>query len=250
MSKITTVLIDEAYTCLQSLGGRLRQYCPQVAIIGQFMNPEEGLTAIQQLKPDLVMMEVEMSNKNGFELLAEAQIYAKHFIFVTAHQEFGAKAFRANVVDYLLKPIHQLDLIEAIQKVEERLSYHTAQQHLGRLLDNFSRKEMSLPTIALPTMEGLEFITIDNIIYCEADNNYTIFHLLNGDKTVISKTLKDIEAMLNHQHFQRVHQSFLVNLTHIKKYVKRNGGHLVMSTGDTIAVSRSRKEELIMALRI
>lgn len=250
MSKITTVLIDEAATCLQSLASRLKQYCPQVEIVGQFMDAEEGLYAIRQLEPDLVMLEVEISNKNGFELVAEAQIYVQHFIFVTTHQKFGARAFRANVVDYLLKPIPKIDLIDAIQKVEERLSYRFAQQHLGRLLDNFSRKEMSLPNIGLPTMEGLEFVTIDNIIYCEADNNYTIFHLLNGDKTIISKTLKDIEAMLNHKHFQRVHQSFLVNLTHIKKYVKKNGGYLVMSTGDTITVSRSKKEELITILRV
>ena len=250
MSKITTILIDETPTCLQSLAGGLVQYCPQVKIIGEFLDPEEGLAAVQQLEPDLVMLEVKMSNSNGFELQSEMLEYAKHFIFVTAHNEYGAKAFRVNAVDYLLKPIHKIDLIEAIHKVEERLSYHSTQQHLGRLLDNFSRKEMSLPNIGLPTMEGLEFITIDNIIYCEADNNYTIFHLLNGHKTVISKTLKDIEAMLNHQHFQRVHQSFLVNLTHIRKYVKKNGGHLVMSTGDTIAVSRSKKEELISILKV
>lgn len=250
MSKITTVLIDEESSCLASLAGGLTQYCPQVKIVGKFTNPKEGLKAIRQLQPDLVMLEVEMPEGNGFELLSEVKESVSHFIFVTHNHEFGAKAFRANAVDYLLKPIHKMDLIEAIHKVEERFAYHATQQHLGRLLDNFTRKERVLPNIAVPTMEGLEFITIDHIVYCEADNNYTIFHLLDGTKTTISKTLKDIEAMLDHQHFQRVHQSFLVNLTRIRRYVKKNGGYLIMSTGENIAVSRSKKEELIEVLKV
>ena len=170
-------------------------------------------------------------------------------VFVTAYDQFAIKAFRCSPVDYLLKPIQKNELIDAVAKVTSRLEKNFSSGHLEILLDNVRRAHQPLPNLALPTMEGLEFIPVTDIIYCKSDSNYTHLVIGRGKAQTISRPLKVVEQMLADHPFMRVHQSYLVNLGHVRRYIKGQGGELIMSNGDYIAVSRAKKDALIKAVR-
>jgi len=243
------ILIDDELACTETLAIELSAYCPEVEIIAKCNTAEDGLKAILKSKPDIVFLDIEMPWMNGFELLEQIPTINFAVIFVTAYDQFAIKAFRFSAVDYLLKPIDKSELIEAVQKVNQRSPENKANEQLQYLLKNIKHQNEPLPNIALPTMEGLDFIAVKDIIYCESDNNYTNLFQTNGKKILLSKPLKEIEAMLSEHRFFRTHQSFLVHLDHISKYIKGSGGYVVMSNGANVTVSRAKKEELLKLVR-
>ena len=245
---IRAIIIDDEMHCIETLSILLSEYCTEVKVIGQYDSGEAGIEAIKKLKPDLVFLDVEMPRMNGFEMLEKFSEINFAVIFTTGYDQYAIKAFRFSALDYLLKPIEHEELKKAVQKVNQHLQ-HPLPQQLEILLQKIHLQAPSLNNIALPTMEGLQMIPVDSILTCTSDRNYTIVLLKSKQKIVVSKILKEIEEMLSEFSFLRVHHSYIVNMNEISKYVKGEGGYLIMSDGSSIDVSRSRKEILLQKLQ-
>ena len=243
------ILIDDERACTESLAIELDRYCPDVNVVAKCNSPENGREAIHKLHPQLVFLDIEMPRMNGFELLESIDLIDFEVIFVTAYDQFAIKAFRFSAVDYLLKPIQKQELIEAVAKVRKRVEKEMSKEHLEVLLKNVRNPNKPLGNLAVPTMEGLDFIPVQEIVFCQSDSNYTNLITVGGKTVVISRPLKFVEAMLEDHPFYRVHQSYLVNLEHIRKYVKGQGGEVIMSNGTFISVARSKKEGLLRLVR-
>lgn len=245
---IKAIIIDDEIHCRKALTILLKDYCPDVQVAEQCSNGESGLTAIQRLKPDLVFLDIEMPNMNGFEMLERLPEINFKIIFTTGYDQYAIKAFRFSALDYLLKPVDREELQKAVQKVVHSLQSQLPQQ-MEILLQKLHQPVSPIQKIALPTMEGLQMIAVDSIISCTSDSNYTIFLLKNKQKIIASRTLKEIEEMLDEYLFFRVHHSYLVNLNEVNKYIKGEGGYLIMSDDSSVDVSRRRKEMLLKKLQ-
>lgn len=242
------ILIDDEVNALDSLAIELKAYCPEVEILEKCLGAKKGLDAIRNLNPDLIFLDIQMPWMTGFELLEQLDDFSLDIIFVTAHDEYAIKAFEVNAVDYLLKPILKEKLISAVQKAKDRKPVTSLV--VKELMEAIHVKETAkLPHIAIPVPEGLDFVKIVDILYASADSNYTFIHLVNGKSILLSKTLKQVEAMVEGRSFFRIHQSYLVNLAHIQKYIKGQGGALIMDNGKSLPVSRASKPKLMALIR-
>ena len=241
------IIIDDEPYCCEILAAMLESECPEVKIVGICNNGPGGLAAIKSHTPDVVFLDVEMPKMNGFEMLEQLSALNFHLIFTTSYDQYALKAIRFSAIDYLLKPIDREELRNAVQKVKDRFQVPIPQQ-LEILIEKLRQPSNAINKIALPTMEGLQMIPIDSIVSCESDDNYTHFKLKNGNKLLVTRSLKEIEESLEQYSFIRVHRSYLVNLNEIEKYIKGEGGYLVMSDGATIDVARNKKESLLRKL--
>lgn len=238
------LIIDDEVNCCKTMQMMLQSFT-DVQVVGIGRDGVEGLQMIQSEKPDVVFLDIEMPRMNGFEMLEQLDKIDFRLVFTTSYDQYALKAFRYSAIDYLLKPIDKSELARAMEKVQK--SNKTIPAQIEMLLQRVQHSA-SINKIAVPTMEGLQMILIEDIIYGEADDNYTILHLRQKRKVVVSTTLKDIEETLTEFPFARVHRCFLVNLNAIEKYVKGDGGYLIMSDGSSIDVSRTRKESLLRRL--
>jgi len=245
---IKAVIVDDEPFCCSSLVILLERYCPEVKVTGIYHSGDDALQAIPEHHPQIVFLDIEMPGMNGFEMLEKLPVIDFEIIFTTSYDQYAIKAIRFSALDYLLKPIDREELQNAVQKVIHRSHYPLPQQ-LEILLQKIHQPISSAQKIALPSMEGLQMIDVNSIISCASDSNYTIFFIRNKKKIVVSRTLKEIEEMLEEYPFLRVHNSYLINLNEIDKYIKGEGGYLVMSDGSNIDVSRSKKETLLNKLR-
>ena len=241
------IVDDEPYSC-ESLATLLERYCPAVKVADICYSGEDALKAIEEQQPQIVFLDIEMPKMNGFEILEKLSEIHFEIIFTTSYDQYAIKAIRFSALDYLLKPIDREELQRAVLKVTQRLHQPLPQQ-LEILLQKLHHPVSSMQKIALPTMEGLQMVDVNSIISCASESNYTIFLLKNKQKLIASRILKDIEEMLGEYSFFRVHHSYLVNLNEVNKYIKGEGGYLIMSDGSTIDVSRSRKESLLKKLQ-
>ncbi len=245
---ITAIIVDdEPYSC-ESLAVLLERYCPDVKVLDICYSADSALKSINEQKPQLLFLDIEMPHMNGFEMLEKLPEIDFALIFTTSYDQYAIKAFRFSALDYLLKPIDQDDLRKAVQKVVNNRN-HVSEQQIKILLQKLNQPTIAINKIAIPTMEGLQMILVDSIISCTADRNYTIIMLKNGQKTIASRSLKELEEMLEDYSFARVHHSYVVNLNEVDKYIKGEGGYLLMSDGTSIDVSRSRKELLLKKLQ-
>lgn len=238
------LLVDDEANNLTTLAWEIQENCPDLNVVGTCRSAEEARQSIAQHNPDIVFLDIQMPHENGFDLLKSlSQIYFD-VIFTTAYDQYAIDAFKVNAADYLLKPVDREDLIAAVDRVRQRREkQNDADQIMSKLIKALDRRP-GRDRIALPTNDGLEFVPATDILYAEASSNYTIIHY-NNKRSVISKTLKEVESLLQPQGFIRVHNSFLVNPEQIQKYIKDDGGYLIMSNGSQLSVSRSRKEELM-----
>lgn len=243
---IRTILIDDEISCTETLAIELDAYCPTIQIVGKYNAAKDGLIAIQRDQPDLVFLDIEMPWMNGFELLQSIREINFDVIFVTAYDEFAIKAFKFSAVDYLLKPVQKDELINAVQSVSEYQNKRSYRQ----FLEQVSSKEPKFDKLALPTMEGLIFLPLNDLLYCQSDSNYTTVFHVDGSTTVVSKTLKSIAETLSNEAFFRIHQSYLINLNFVAKYLKGQGGEIVMANGKHLPVARSKKDELLSKVRL
>ncbi|MBD0285096.1 MAG: LytTR family DNA-binding domain-containing protein [Bacteroidota bacterium] len=243
---LNAIIVDDEPYCCEVLSTLLERYCPEVEVMAVCSSAEEALKAIRHLQPQLVFLDIEMPQMNGFEMLERLPEVNFHLVFTTSYDQYAIKAIRFSAIDYLLKPIDREELQKAVQKVSRQMQKPVVQQ-LEILLQKINQSA-AVNKVALPTMEGLQMVTVDNILHCESDSNYTVIFLKDKQKLVVSRTLKEIEEMLEDYPFARVHHSYLVNLNEINRYVKGEGGYLVMSDGTTIDVSRSKKEALLKKL--
>lgn len=243
---LRAVLIDDEQECLNALAFDLSNYCPEIEIVDICQGGKRGIKSIHKHKPDLIFLDIDMPIISGFDLLEMVGDIDFSVVFTTAYDKYALKAFRISATDYLLKPIDRDELKAAIQKVEAKQSIKSPKDQVTFLLDQLKAVEDdNVKKIALPTFEGTEFINLKDIIYCEADRAYTHVHSVGGRKLYISKTLRHMEEALCDYHFFRVHNSFIVNINFMQKYVKADGGYLLLSNGKQVKVSRSKKEKLV-----
>jgi two-component system, LytTR family, response regulator len=241
---MTAIIIDDEPNAIELLALRLMQKCPQIELLAACTSSVKGVEAIKKHQPDIVFLDIEMPQLNGFQVLEAVDDLSFALIFVTAYDKFALKAFRYSAIDYLLKPIEVEELIEAVKKVEKMKQ--TSKEQIRHFKESYSTNNKMLPDkIALPYQNGVSFVSIADIIFCEADDNYTKFHLANDQIFLVTKSLKEIQETLEERSFLRVHRQYLINLNQIKKYVKGEGNYLIMSNNKSISVSRSHKDELV-----
>ena len=242
-----TIVDDEPFSC-ETLATLLERYCPDVKLLDICYSAADALQSIARKKPDILFLDIEMPFMNGFELLEKLPEIDFKLIFTTSYDQYAIKAIRFSAFDYLLKPVEREELQKAVQKAATQMT-HPLPQQIEILLKKLNHPTQPINRIAIPTMEGLQMIFVDSIISCQADSNYTILHLKNKQKIIASRTLKEIEEMLEDYSFARVHHSFLVNINEVEKYIKGEGGYMLMSDGTTVDVSRSRKEMVLKKLQ-
>ena len=249
--KIRAILIDDEPFCTAGLEIDLKETCPQVEIVAICNSAKDGMQQIKALKPDVVFLDIEMPWMNGFELIEVLSPINFEIIFVTAFDQFAVKAFRLSAVDYLMKPIERELLVEAVGRLEgKRANPNVQEKKIDQLLTNIKQPVVGNPKISVPNRDGLDLIAVQSIIYCKADSNYSEIALIDGSKKVVSRGLKDLEFQLDSFDFFRVHQSYLINMEHLKSFHRSDGGFVEMINGEQIAVSRRRKQELASRLNL
>ena len=244
MEKITALIIDEELSSLQNLQQKLEGFCPTVQVIAAAQKPEEALLLINHHRPDVIFLDIEMPKMSGFRMLEELKEIDFEIIFTTAYNHYAVEAIRIAAFDYLLKPIAIKDLQLAVERLNKKRTHQTKEK-IDVLKSSMSDKKTQEDKIAISTTEGLEFIPIKSILHIESSSNYSKIFFQNNRSLIVTKLLKDFEDMLVPYHFYRVHNSHLINLNYIQKYLRGNGGRVMMQDGTEIEVARRKKEEFL-----
>jgi len=242
---IRTVVIEDEEHSRKMLMEMLHEHCRTINVVASADSVRTGLIAIAEQKPELVFLDIELQSETSFEILERLPEINFELIFTTAFDHYALKAIKFCAIDYLLKPIDLNELRVAVAKAEKRMNQEYLNRNLEVLLNNIKSSSQNNHRIALSTMEGLLFVNVRDIIYCESSGPYTKFVFRQADKIVTSKHLKEYEDLLNGYDFFRIHKSYLVNLQEIKKYIRGEGGHLIMSNGANLNVSKQRKENFL-----
>ena len=245
---IRSIIIDDEPDGREALRIALQKYCPEVEILALCPGPEEGIQAINSQKPELVFLDVQMPHKSGFNVLEELGDFDFEVIFVTAFDRYAVKAIKFSALDYLLKPVDVDELQKAVQKAAGRLNRKGFRINYESLIKNMKNPSGRIEKLAIPDAEGIVFEKVTEILFCEADGNYTKIHLTGKRQLLVSKNLKDFENMLSESNFFRIHHAFLVNLQHIRRYVKGEGGYVILEEGHHVDVSRRKKDSFLQLL--
>jgi two-component system, LytTR family, response regulator len=250
MNKIRTILVDDEPRGLSSLQKLLEFNCPELEIIATCSSADEAKEKIGQLNPDLVFLDIAMPEKTGFDLLNEIGDIHFEIIFVTAHNDFLLQAFRFSAVDYLLKPVEDNLLTDAVKRAAKRIEERSTGNHMETLLHNLRNREGGQKMkMCIPSIKGFQVVKLSEIIYCEASSNYTLFHFTERPSIVASKPIHEYEGLLEDCGFVRIHKSFVINLEHIKEYVRGEGGIVILSNGQDLEVSRRKKEAFLLRMK-
>jgi two-component system LytT family response regulator len=220
------------------------EFCPGIKVVATAQKPEEAIFLIRHHNPDVIFLDIEMPRMSGFRVLEELEDIGAEIIFTTAYNHYAIDAIRISAFDYLVKPISVEDLQSAVNRLVVQHDRQT-QEKLNVLKKSLQEGKSQEDRIAIPTSEGMEFINIKNIVRIESSSNYSKLYLLNGQTILVTRLLKDFEEMLLPYRFYRVHHSHLINLTYIKKYIRGEGGQVVMQNGDVIDVARRKKDEFL-----
>ncbi|SIO54189.1 LytR/AlgR family response regulator transcription factor [Chitinophaga niabensis] len=247
MSEIKAIIVDDEQHCIDALQTMLQKKCPEVTVLAGVNSVQDAKQIIDDLRPDLVFLDVEMPHQNGFELL---KLYDKvHFdvIFTTAYEQYALKAIKFNALDYLLKPFSVQELQEALRKFHERRlnKQDNSTAPLEVFLQNMKTLQQTNKKIALPTINGLVFMPVQNIVRCESTGNYTKIFFTDKKQLLVSKPLKEFEELLTDVDFFRIHNSHLINLQQMESYIQGEGGFALMSDGTQVEVSRRRKADFL-----
>ncbi|MBL0359158.1 MAG: response regulator transcription factor [Chitinophagaceae bacterium] len=244
METIRAIVIDDELSSLQNLQQKLEIFCAEVKVVATAQKPEEALLLIQHHKPDVIFLDIEMPKMNGFRMLDELGNVDFEIIFTTAYNHYAIDAIRISAFDYLMKPIAIADLQNAVQRLLAAKQINTKEK-IDILKNALQDKKSQEEKIAIPTSEGMEFIPIKNILHIESSSNYSKIHLSGNKVITVTKLLKDFEDMLLPYRFYRIHNSHLINLNYIQKYLKADGGQVMMEDGTVIDVARRKKEEFL-----
>lgn len=247
MSEIKAIIVDDEQHCIDALKAMLQKKCPEVSVLAGVNSVQDAKQLIDDLQPDLVFLDVEMPHQNGFELLKLYDKVSFDVIFTTAYEQYALKAIKFNALDYLLKPFSVQELQEALRKFHERRlnKQDTAIAPLEVFLQNMKTLQQTNKKIALPTINGLVFMPVQNIVRCESTGNYTKIFFTDKKQLLVSKPLKEFEELLTDVDFFRVHNSHLINLQQMESYIQGEGGFALMSDGTQVEVSRRRKAEFL-----
>lgn len=248
MNRITAILIDDEKSGRENLSGLLHEYCPQIQIMDEANSVKEAIPLIEIHSPQLVFLDIEMPGAKGFQLLEHFHNFSFEVIFVTAYDNYAIKAIRFSAADYILKPINRNELIVAIEKVAGRIKRKAENDQIKQLFYNVRHPQN--PKIGLPTNNRIEFVEVKSIIRCQGESNYTHLFFDNRKPLLVAKTLVDFEELLKEHGFVRAHKTHLVNLNHVTSYMKNDGGQLILSNGDSVQISRRRKELVTRQLQL
>ena len=242
---ILTIIIEDEPVSREMLMLMLKRHSDDITIIDTCSNPTDGQESIAKNQPDLVFLDIQMPKMNGFEMLKKIGKINFEVIFTTAYDQYAINAIKVSALDYLLKPVDDEDLTIAIEKCKERLQEKNPQQRFEHLFNNLTNKNPLDKTIALGASDGISFVKMSDILRVEANGRYAKFHLLDKQTILVSKTLGDFEEILSANQFFRVHDSAIINLNHVKKYTRGDGGTVLLSDGTELDVARRRKDDFV-----
>ena len=245
---LKAIIIDDETSSRNALRQKITNHCAEVTIIAECEDGEEGIKNIEEKKPDIVFLDVEMPRMNGFTMLQQLHNRNFELIFITAYDHYAIKAIKFSALDYLVKPVEVNDLTAAVDKAIQKRKHSPGNERIDLLLQNLMNEKKEHQRIAIPSMEGLQFISMSDIIYLEAQSNYTLIYLTGSYKLTVSKTLKDFEELLPPAVFIRIHHSYIINRNAVEKYIKGEGGQVVMKNGITLDVARRKKDEFMRAI--
>lgn len=245
---LRAVIVEDEKHSRETLKNLLEEFCVNIEVIGLAASVSEAIEIIKLKKPDVIFLDIELQTGTGFDVLEQVTHLDFEVVFTTAFEQYAIKAVKFSSLDYLLKPIDLDELQRAVEKAQNKKNQTTYKKQLETLMLNLKQKKPSLNKICLATADGFEFINVDTIVYCKAEGSYTAFILKDNSKLLVSKHLKEYENLLLEQDFMRVHNSFLINLKEVKKYVKADGGYIIMNNNDTVNVSRSKKDDFIKVM--
>jgi len=241
---IKAIIVDDEQHCTDRLGHLLQQYhAQQVQVVATALSVKEGIKALREHQPDLLFLDVQIHDRTGFDLLRECGAINFKVIFTTAYDKFAIQAIKFSAIGYLLKPIDEDDLREALDKLKDISAEQTSL--MAGIIENNLKQPERKKRITIPTGNELLFVNIEDIIRCHSDVNYTTIFKTDKQKIVVAKTLKEFEEMLSEQDFFRIHNSELINLHYIKSYNKGKGGSVVLTDGTELEVSTRRKEDFL-----
>lgn len=247
---LRTILVDDEPRGLNSLEKLLQINCPDVTTIATCTNVDDAIQKITALGPDLVFLDIAMPVKNGFELLKELKGHRFEVIFVTAHNQFMIEAFHFSAIDYLLKPIDDELLIDAVRRARKRIFEKAGDKNIEAFLHNVQQKQTpGNMKLCIPSLKGFQVVELNDILFAEAAGNYTNFHFTDQPFICTSKPINEYERLLSDAGFVRIHKSFLINLFHIKEYVRGEGGSVILSNGKEIEVARRKKDVFINKMK-
>lgn len=244
---MNTVIIDDEVSVRNSIKALLTENFPDINILCTAGSVEEGFTAVSAHKPDLVFLDIEMPDGTGFDILRRFSHIPFKVIFVTGHQEYALNAIKVSALDYILKPVDNDELLKAVKKAREIIDHEGEQLKFQALSENLQSKKV-LKRIILHTSDQLQLVSVSDIIRAEADSNYTFFCLADGKRVLVSRTIKEFENLLSGSGMIRVHQSHLVNINHIDRFFKKDGGYLLLKDASKIPVSPTLKKKVLQAL--
>jgi len=236
------LIIDDESGARKVISSIIKNYTKSFTVVAEADSVSSGIVAIIEHTPDVVMLDINLQDGTGFDLLKQLPEKDFKLIFITAYNEFAIKAIKYSAFDYILKPVDVEELLETLKKIENETEKHLTNRQLKTLFNNIAEQSNKKKKIILKTSESIYIVNIENIIYCKSDNNYTKFYLNDGKKILVSNTLKSYEKILDKDIFVRCHQSFLANSEHIVTYEKRDGGFLIMSNDHEVPVSASKKQ--------
>lgn len=249
MKSITAIIVDDEQDSRETLRNYMGKYCPQVRLLAECANIIEARAAILKHQPQLVFLDIEMPHGNAFDLLEQWGEIDFEIIFITAFSQYAIQAFNLSAAHYLLKPVDIEELEKAVATVEQLLHQKEKLSHANILLENMAALHSQNRKLVLPLMEGFDVVRMSEIMYCEAEDNFTRFYFKDGRKTLICRNLKFYETALDAFGFFRVHRSHIVNLEYVKRYIKGKGGSVVLENGKELLVSNNKKAALIERIK-
>lgn len=241
------LIIDDEKNGRENLAGLVRQYCPQLKLVDEAASVDEAILKIEEFQPRLIFLDIEMPGGNGFKLLEHFKTFPFEVIFVTAYDNFAIKAIRFSASDYILKPINLNELIAAVEKACEHIAQQTENERIKQLYRN--TQQPANARIGLPLSDRIEFVEVKTIVRCQGESNYTHLYFTGKKPLLVAKSLVEFEELLADHGFIRVHKSHLVNLNHVASISKNDGGTLVLSNGDSVLISRRRKDFVTSCLK-
>lgn len=246
---IKTIIIDDENSASEFLEKMLHRYFPnKFYVCGLCESIDDAIIAIETYQPALVFLDIQMPNKNGFELFKEVKEINFEVIFTTAHSEYAIEAIKRSALDYLLKPINYIDLLGAVTRYENKSKKESQEKQFNVLLENIDTGDVAHKKMAISTETGIEFVKFNSIIYLEAQNNYTKINLLDGTSIIASKTLKSFDELLPSELFFRIHKSYLINMNFVKRFYKIDDFLVELTTGEKLPLSYRKKNEFISAI--
>jgi two-component system, LytTR family, response regulator len=244
---LRVVIIDDEPDAVKFIDGIVAEYCPNLEVVGTAHSAPEGVSVITQTQPDLVFLDVQMPHGSGFDLLSSFPVKTFDVIFITAYNHYAIQAIKFSAVDYILKPVNISELIDAVNKVEQkRSSMEYRNLNYGSLLENLRAPRPS--KLAIPTTDGIEYLNTSEIIRIEADRSYSWFYLADKKKYLVSRNLKEYQELLQDMSFFRPHNSHLINLVYVKKFIRHEGGYIEMTDGSNVPISRGKRDLFLVQM--